>query len=248
MVSSPESPIKQISCNRRKPHLTHQAFLDYHFQKHGALADEPDEPDFKPKRYTQTHIFDAVFGARPNGPLNANHSWVGRDDVTELFFRDASHLQVCMTSKFVAERVGPDAVCFADFETAISIMARERSLKIAEASKAPNEGELSTLLFLSPRDNNPNGDGIKKIVSPMLLSLLQKFAGNRIRSATVNVGVEIPGLDPREYFARKVEAALQDSISEQINWNTSFTVFGYEAIVFDQEKGIPFDGQRQPQL
>ncbi|RLL95794.1 hypothetical protein CFD26_105404 [Aspergillus turcosus] len=275
MVFSPESPVKQVSCTRRKPHLMHQEFLDYHFQKHGALADEPDEPDLKPTRYTQTHIFDAAFGARPNGPTNANHPWVGRDDVTELFYRDATHLQVCMTSQFVAEQVGPDAVFFADFETAISLMAHEKLLEVPvpEEAKASDEWELAALLFLSPRDNNPDGDGVEMIVSPQLLSLLRRYAGSRIRSAAVNVGVEIPGLDPREYFGgkgmpifslvykihltggrdavpmmRKIEAALQETTSEKIDWSSSFTVFGYEAVVLDQEKGIPFDYQRQPRL
>lgn len=48
MAFSADSPIKQISCNRRKSNLTHQEFLDYHFQKHGAIADEPEETDWKP--------------------------------------------------------------------------------------------------------------------------------------------------------------------------------------------------------
>jgi hypothetical protein len=174
-----------------------------------------------------------------------------------------------MTSKFVAERVGPDARFFADFETAISVMAHEKLLKVAEEAKASNDGGLVALLFLSPRDKNPNGDGIEEIVSPQLLSLFPQYAGKRIRSATVNIGVEIPGLDPREYFGgksmpifslvykiqltgdrdsvpmiRKIEAALRDRVSEDVDWSNSFTVFGYEAVVLDQGKGVPVSGYR----
>lgn len=190
---------------------------------------------------------------------------MGRDDVTELFFRDAAHLQTCMSSEFVAERVGPDAAFFADFETAISLMAYEKLLTVTEEeARTSNEGELAALLFLSPRDKNLDGDSAEKMVSPRLLSLLQQYASNRTSSVAVNVGVEVPGLDPREYFGgksmpvfslvykihltggrdavpiiRKVEAELQDAVSETVDWSSSFTVFGYEAVVLDQEKGVP---------
>lgn len=183
--------------------------------------------------------------------------------MTELVFRDVTHLHACMTSRFVTERVGPDAVSFADFEMSISVMAYEKLLQSPAEAKGSNEGEVTALLFLSPRDKNPNGDGVEMIVSPAFLSLLQQYAGNRLRLAVVNVGVEIPGLDPREYFGgkdmpyfslvykihltggrdaipiiRKFEAALQDNTSKEIDWSYSFTVFGYEAVVLDQEKGI----------
>lgn len=174
-----------------------------------------------------------------------------------------------MTSKFTIERVGPDAAHFADFETSISVMAHEKLLKVAEDAEFSNEGQLAALFFLSPRDNNPDGEGAEKIVSPQLMSLCQQYAGNRIHSAVVNVGTEIPGMDPREYFGgkgmpvfslvykmhltggrdavpmiRKIEAALQDTSSDTIDWSSSFSVFGYEAVVLDQEKGIPVRAYR----
>lgn len=172
-----------------------------------------------------------------------------------------------MSSEFVAERVGPDAAFFADFETAISLMAHEKLLMVTEEeeeARSSNEGELAALSFLSPRDKNPDGESAEKIVSPRLLSLLQQHAGNRTSSVAVNVGVQVPGLDPREYFGgktmpvfslvykihltggrhavpiiRKVQAELQDAVSENVDWSSSFTVFGYEAVVLDQEKGTP---------
>ena len=174
-----------------------------------------------------------------------------------------------MTSAFVVERVAPDAAFFADFETSISVMAHEKVLKIAEETKVSTDGELAALLFLSPRDNNLDGDGVEKIVSPQLLSLFQQYAGNRIRSAAVNIGLKVPGMDAREYFGgkgmpvfslvykinlsggrdavpliRAMEATLQDNIPQMIDWNNSFTVFGYEAVVLDQEKGISVSSYR----
>lgn len=167
-----------------------------------------------------------------------------------------------MFSEFVKTRVGPDAAMFADFETAISIMAYEKLLT-TEKVVVSDRPELATLLFVSPADNNPDASDLEKIVSPELLSALEKHASGKIRSVLVNIGVELPGLDPRKYFGgkdmpvfslaykiyltggrdtvpviRKAEAELQKSVPDKINWNSSFIVFGYEALLLDQEKSI----------
>ncbi|KAL1863768.1 hypothetical protein Plec18170_000607 [Paecilomyces lecythidis] len=273
MVFSADIPIKQVACTRRKPNLTHQEFLDYHFQRHGALADEPEERDLKPSRYTQTHIFDAAFGGRSDGLPNANHAWVGRDDITELFFRNVAHLKTCMFSDFVKERIGPDAAHFADFEVAISVMANEKTVKTIEEVEVADQQEFASLLFLSPADNDPDGTELEKTVSPELLAALEKHASGKVRAVLANVGVEIPGLDPRQYFGgkdmpvfslvykvylggsrddttmiRAAEAALQKSVPDRVNWNNSFVVFGYEALILDHEKSVRFDPKRQPRL
>ena len=45
-------------------------------------------------KYIQTHFFDTAFGERPGSVSGTgNHAWTGRDDMTELYFRDWDHLK-----------------------------------------------------------------------------------------------------------------------------------------------------------
>lgn len=84
----------------------------------------------QPSKYIQTQIFDSVFGLRPGGPPNANQNWCGRDDTTELFFRDWQHVRSCFTSDYVKQKIAPDGPFFADFESSIIMMAYEKPCPI----------------------------------------------------------------------------------------------------------------------
>ncbi|KAJ5767992.1 hypothetical protein N7533_000575 [Penicillium manginii] len=65
------------------------------------------------------HLFDGAFGGQPDA-LNANQPWFGRDDITELYYRDWVHLKSVFTSENVKTQVGPDALSFSDNGSATS--------------------------------------------------------------------------------------------------------------------------------
>lgn len=134
MTTADHELIKIVCILRRKPNMTRKEFLDYHFQKHGEISDSPESLDDKPHKYRQYHIFDSAFGERPVSETshvpNRNHVWVGRDDATELYFRDMVHLQSVFLSEHVRTTVGPDGLNFSDLETAISWLGRETPIPI----------------------------------------------------------------------------------------------------------------------
>jgi hypothetical protein len=75
--------------------------------------------------------FDSACGPGTAGtPLNANHSWCGRGDTTELYFRDWEHILAVFRSDHVKQKVGPDGPLFADFDTCMVLMATEKPLDI----------------------------------------------------------------------------------------------------------------------
>lgn len=132
-VTSDDDLVKLVTVLRRKPYMTRKEFLDYHFQEHGKLSDEPTSLDEKPTKYRQYHIFDAAFGGpsvNASQTPNRNHNWVGRDDSAELYFRDMEHLLAVFSTDHVQTKVGPDALNFSDLDTSISWIGRETIVPI----------------------------------------------------------------------------------------------------------------------
>jgi hypothetical protein len=97
----------------------------------------------------QTHIFDSAFGNSSEGP-NANHPWVGRDDVTELYFRDVAHLGSTFSSAYVHDKIMGDGPKFAEAGPPTTVMAREKRVPFnANFSPEVPEGQRTVaILFL----------------------------------------------------------------------------------------------------
>ncbi|CAO2649234.1 Nn.00g066190.m01.CDS01 [Neocucurbitaria sp. VM-36] len=256
--------------------MTRKEFLDYHFRVHGSKSDEPRNPDEKPHKYIQTHFFDAAFGERPDSVGGTgNHPWVGRDDMTELYFRDWDHLKTCFSSEHVRNTVGPDGLNFNDLETAIPLLAVEKRLHFntsISSSSAPKEGSGTVaVLFLAVKTPEP-GEQLEKVFSPALIDALEGHATNEVWGLVANVGVPSTQFDIRAYFGgknmpeypvsykiymkddnsvtavRKAQNAFMESIRDRIDASNTFITFGKEGLVLDVEKGIKFDKNQQPQI
>jgi hypothetical protein len=174
MTSADHELIKIVSILRRKPNMTRKEYLDYHFQKHGKISDSPESLDDKPHKYRQYHIFDSAFGERPASETshvpNRNHAWVGRDDATELYFRDMAHIQSVFSSEHVRTTVGPDGLNFSDLETAVAWIGHETPIPINSTVPAAvtaksdlDSNTLVALYFISIR--NADSELAKKLTA-----------------------------------------------------------------------------------
>ncbi|KAL6400099.1 hypothetical protein AUP68_15791 [Ilyonectria robusta] len=138
---------------------------------------------FKNSKYIQTQIFDSTFGLRPDGSLNANQHWCGRDDTTELFFRDWNHVDSCFSSEFPKTTIRPDGPLFADFETSVVLMAYEKPAliqtaaaqqRIKNGNNATDAGDATVAMyFISTVDDTRNGTKLEKTVTPLLAAALE---------------------------------------------------------------------------
>ncbi|EKG17707.1 Dimeric alpha-beta barrel [Macrophomina phaseolina MS6] len=188
--------------------MTRREFLDYHYQVHGAIADSPEDPSLKPHKYYQQHVFDSAFGARPNGPLNANHHWTGRDDVTELWFKDLDHMLGNFRSEWVQKTVGPDGANFADLEMSINLMALEKPLPLSVGLKeadvvvddAAGKHAITAMYWVALPGGEKNGAEAEKTLTPLLRNALEKSASDEVYKWLVNVGLTLEGFDPSAYF------------------------------------------------
>lgn len=159
-------------------------------------------------KYYQQHIFDSAFGARPNGPLNANHAWTGRDDVTELWFEDLDHMLGNFRSEWVHKTVGPDAIHFADLEMSINLMALEKPLPLAVDLKeedvviddAAGKHATTAMYWVALPNGEKDDVDAEKIITPLLRAALEKEAKTDVYKWLVNVGLTIPEFDPTSYF------------------------------------------------
>lgn len=139
--------------------------------------------------------------------MNANQSWFGRDDVTELYFRDWNHLGSCFGSSLVRTKVGPDGLNFSDFETAIPLIVREKPLSLETeltsemADKLPSEGERTVaMLFLSTPQNLREGEELEKVLSPALVTALETHASKDVWGLLANIGIVSTVFDVGAYF------------------------------------------------
>ncbi|ALU91540.1 hypothetical protein Hrubri_4395 [Herbaspirillum rubrisubalbicans M1] len=130
--------IKAMAAIRRKPGMTQQEYFRYIFDVHGALAKA------KPltiRRYVQSHVFDGAYGAAADPAYQiAFH----RDSVTELYFDSVASMMQTFGDPYVGEVVGPDAVHFNDFPTALAMLAEDSEIKVAQ----PGNGPVRVMYFL----------------------------------------------------------------------------------------------------
>ncbi|KAB2577873.1 Dimeric alpha-beta barrel [Lasiodiplodia theobromae] len=273
--------IKQIAATRRKPDMTHKEFLDYHYQVHGSIADAPEDPNLKPYKYIQSHVFDSAFGARkpPTGgkaPPNANHPWVGRDDATELWFKDLDHMLHNFGSEHVRTTVGPDALHFADLGASINLMAFEKPLPLTtdlgegavKVDEAAGRHATTALYFVALPGGERDGAQAEKIITPLLREALEAETRQEVWKWVVNVGLTIPEFDPSSYFggadlpkyALVYKIYLKDPTAigafrkaqkvfekqEKIDVGNSFVLFTKEVLVASVADGFSFDKTHQP--
>ncbi|PVH85177.1 hypothetical protein DL98DRAFT_409702 [Cadophora sp. DSE1049] len=265
--------IKQIACGRRKPNMTRKEYNDHRFQVHGRITDGPDR-SCCPTKYIQTPIFDAAFGKRAgDNPPNCNHSWVGRDDITELYFTDVDHLKHVFNSEYVRNTIGPDGLLFADFETTIVLMAREMTVELSSVAEGsyPEEGYGTTAsYFLSPASGDRNGEGLRTMVEPLFVKSLSQYTSGEVYRVYANVGYTSAEFDLNAYFGggnmpqfslvyklymkdvksvpaiRRAQKAFESQAADLVNFVDSFIVFGKEGLVMDYSRNILFDPARQP--
>ena len=158
-------------------------------------------------KYVQTQIFDSAFGSRPNAMINANQNWVGRDDVTELYFRDWDHLKTVFQSEYVRTKIGPDGINFGDLETMSVLMAKEKHLglhtrlseQMADRSIEKCDATVA-MYFVSTTNNIREGEGVEKVISPHFIKALEDNAGDDAWDLVVNVGVVSSHFDLNAYF------------------------------------------------
>ncbi|KAF3398548.1 hypothetical protein F1880_005729 [Penicillium rolfsii] len=252
-----EDYIKNIVGIRRRPNMTRKEFYDHHFRVHGYLSDAPQDKNIKPHKYMQTHVFDSAFGNSPEGP-NANHSWVGRDDVTELFFRDLAHLGSSSSSPYLALKIAPDGPKFAESGSPTAILAPEKrvSLKIDIVAPAIPEGKRTVaILFVSFADKSMiDSEQAEKVLSPKLVDALQTHPPKDAWGLIVNVDIDL-GFDMMAFFdcssvtsIREAQNTFYRDTAEYVSPNNSFILFGVEGLINDMDKDIRFDVQNQPRL
>lgn len=152
-------------------------------------------------------MFDSVFGARQGGPINANQHWHGRDDVTELFFRDWDHVLRCFSSSYVQQKVGPDGALFADYETNIVLMAHEKLVEIstALASQRINLGleernAIVALYFISSPKHEIEGQQLEATLTPLLIDALEQHCHEDVWRVVANIGAKSDKFDLSSYF------------------------------------------------
>ncbi|KAJ4356860.1 uncharacterized protein N0V89_004897 [Didymosphaeria variabile] len=268
MSSHKTSHLKQIACLRRKANLTRKEFFDHHFQIHGAISDKPNSPNEKPHKYIQVHFFDTAFGERPGGVLGtSNHPWTGRDDMTELYFRNWDHIKACFGSDHVHHVVGPDGLNFNDLETAIPLMAEEKPLKfngsLSGASvKAEGSRTVAVLYLAVPVSAQDREERLERIFSPALTKALLTHASNEVYGLLANISIPSEQFDIRAYFGgknmpeypvtykifikdagsvsavRKAQKAFIESVGEKVDDSNTFIAFGVEGMVLDVGNGV----------
>ncbi|KAJ4234619.1 hypothetical protein NW759_001613 [Fusarium solani] len=190
--------------------MTRKEYFDHRFRIHGSLSDGTENKDDKPHKYIQTQVFDSAFGSRPDGPLNANQHWVGRDDTTELFFRDWDHVKTCFSSEFVKTTIGPDGPLFADFETSVILMAFEKPIPVqttaAEERAKTGNADLDVgnatvaMYFVSTPDDVRDGAKLEQAVTPLLLKSLEAHCQADVWGVVCNVGAVSDKFDLNAYF------------------------------------------------
>lgn len=152
-------------------------------------------------------MFDSVFGARADGPLNANHHWCGRDDTTELYFRDWDHVLTCFTCDYVKEKVGPDGVFFADFETSFVLMVYESMatvqtrLAVERADRPLDRGDATVAMyFISTPNNEVEGHEAEAELTPLLVAAIEQHCQDDVFGLIANVGTNSEQFDLISYF------------------------------------------------
>ncbi|EXA33708.1 hypothetical protein FOVG_15011 [Fusarium oxysporum f. sp. pisi HDV247] len=190
--------------------MTRREFFDHRFRIHGSISDAIVDKDQKPYKYIQTQVFDSAFESRPGGPLNANHNWVGRDDTTELFFRDWDHVQKCFSSDYVKTTIAPDGPFFADFEPSVVLMAYEKTIPLQTAAArkraevvtgAMDSGDSTVAMyFISAPDDKKDGESLEPTITPRLVDAIKSCCQDQACGLIGNTGAVSDQFDLNSYF------------------------------------------------
>ncbi|KAF5553493.1 hypothetical protein FNAPI_6725 [Fusarium napiforme] len=190
--------------------MTRKEFFDHRFRIHGSLSDAIEDKDQKPHKYIQTLVFDSAFGSRPDGPLNTNHNWVGRDDTTELFFRDWDHVQKCFSGDYVKTTIAPDGPFVTDFETSVVLMAYEKKIPLQTAATVKRAGAVTgamdsgdstvAIYFIYTPDDRKDGERLEQAVTPRLVDIINSYCQDQVWGLICNVGAVSDQLDLNSYF------------------------------------------------
>ena len=217
-------------------------------------------------KYIQTHFFDTAFGERPGSIAGTgNHAWTGRDDMAELYFRDWDHLKACFESEHVRKTVGPDGANFNDLETAIHLMAIEKTLNFHTTIKPSSwleEGYRTVAVLFLATTSKDTGGQLEQIFSPALINALHKDAAGDVYGVQANVGIPSSQFDIRAYFGgtnmpeypvtykiylkdggsvaavRKAQKVFMKEMYDQIDTSNTFVAFGKEGLVLDSRNGV----------
>ncbi|MDN0198913.1 EthD domain-containing protein [Streptomyces sp. S.PNR 29] len=130
-----------IAAIRRKPGMTHRAFLHYLHHVHGSLA---AANPLRIRRYVQNHVFDASFGSEGDPTYLTEF---GRDSVTELHFENMEALTATMSDPYSREVIGPDGAHFNDLPSALALLTRPAVLMAPPASDT-GESHVKVLHFV----------------------------------------------------------------------------------------------------
>lgn len=103
--------------------------------------------------------------------------------------------------------MGPDAFLFADFETAISLMAYEKEVSVKTrlqsllSHELPDESSPTTaVLFIATADNAKEGKGLELLLSPLLIKAIEQDGQDDVYGVIANVGVVSEHFDLEAYF------------------------------------------------
>lgn len=196
---------------------------------------------------------------------SGNHAWVGRDDMTELYFRDWDHLKACFGSEHVRKVVDPDGANFNDLETAIPLMVVEKPLSFntgISSSSQPEEGNGTVAVLLVAVISKDSEEELERALSPALIKAFEIYAAGEVWSVQTNVGTPASQLDIRAYFGgkdmpeypvtykiyikdsasvtavRKAQKAFMEGMTGLVNAHNTSIAFGREGLVLDIGKGI----------
>jgi len=150
----------------------------------------------------------------------------------------------------------------------MALLAWEKSLALnteLQSEMAHNTFEEGyrtvAMFFISTSDNNAEGEQLEKVLSPALISELEKHARNETWGLLVNVGIVSTKFDLQAYFGgsnmpqyalvykiflkdnrsvtavRKAQAAFAETAGQEFDLHNSFIVFGREGLVMDMNRG-----------
>lgn len=265
-TSWPNGFPKQIATVRRRPGLTHKEYLHYHTTVHGAKAWNAPDDDAKPVAYIQDHAFDYAGGLNVSGALNP--SFVGKDDITELYSKSATSLDT--PSTYVQTVIGPDGANFNDFPAAFSMIAHETFTSPSKpCSRACQSSGVRAFYWISANSSNNNDNSFNNatFAAPIMGFLLNHTAGYICNASTHTA---VPGYDSRPYYGglglptvntvlkfwltdadaavtafRKAQGLLpaqKDGLG--IEFGNSFVLFTKEVTIYDLKGSVPFNVAR----
>ncbi len=101
---------------RRKPSLSHEAFVTYHRDRHAPLFCALPEVTRHVRRYIQCHTVPASIPGLPS---------VTFDGITELWFDDLAGLEAVFSSESYMQTIRPDEAAFLNLEACEFVLSTE---------------------------------------------------------------------------------------------------------------------------